>query len=144
IAGERIRDAVRAEIVAAVRNDRAVGNHATGHAVRGRDRITRAAAGDRVIRAAVVVDLDELVVGAAGATNAELADDHLTEGGRNDRYAAQREYREGERHANLVVDGSRIYLLHAVISYSPFTLRGSLNSVENAMREPCSIDAHTC
>ena len=63
--------------MAAVGNDRAVRDDAAGRAIGRGNAVPRSAARHGVIGAAVVVELDELVVRAVGAADAELADDQL-------------------------------------------------------------------
>src|SRR4029078_9713031 len=77
IAPQGVGSAVGAEKVAARRDDRAVWNSAANEPVEADAAETRraAAGADRHRRAAVVVNLDELVVGAARTAEPKLADD---------------------------------------------------------------------
>ena len=84
-------------------------------------RVPRAAARDRVVRAAVVVDLDEFVVRSAGTANAELADDQLRVGGRNGQEQAQADQPETEHRADDVFPGAGSNFFIQLFSFVPLS-----------------------
>jgi hypothetical protein len=69
-----------------------------------------------VIRAAVVIDLDEFVVRSAGTANPELADDQLRVRGRNGQERAQAD-QPGAEHYAKCVSWVPIKVFHVFISW---------------------------
>src|SRR6476469_9528781 len=106
--------------MAAIRYHGAVRNDAASHTIRSSHGVSGAAAGHRVIGAAVVIDLNELVVCATWTTHTEFTDDQLPGCCRHcERSTRKRSRRDDQRPA---IEGSRIYRRLIRSKHPPRTL----------------------